>query len=371
MLEVAGELRSRGAEVRLSSSEEAVTFTRGRGFECNDLPLADVTYSGEGAFSLRATLRDSPRTLTRAAQQVGLEIENIEAFGADAVLSDSALATAVAARLLRVPTFTVLNQLNFTGPNGSEGTDSRVIGAGVSGVLGKLWELSDKVFLPDLPPPYTISERNLWGSGVANTEYVGFLTPTDAPGPDPLEAEMLGEKLPRVFWPVSGPPATRGSFLSAALASAAALSDRYLFVVTGGDPASDHRPRRVPGGWFYGWCDAPGRYFRACDAVVSRAGHVTIAQSILSSKPSVLVPIPGQPEQQGNAEKAARLGVSVEVRQESLGVSRLREALGDVLRGGFSERAAEIGSIARRFNAKASIADAVEAAARGRHRTAA
>ena len=39
--------------------------------------------------------------------------------------------------------------------------------------------MTDKILVPDLPPPYTISENSIWGmNSIRNKlEYVGFATP--------------------------------------------------------------------------------------------------------------------------------------------------------------------------------------------------
>jgi len=179
MLEVAKELRVRNAVVEFSSSGEVASLIKDHGYPCNDLPLADVQYSESGAFLLKETLIAYPTILARTYKQLGEEIANIERFGPDVVLSDSALPTILAARILRVPAYTVLNQLNLTSSHGNKGFLSRQLSVGISAATGKLWEFSDEVLLPDLPPPYTISEKNLWGSNVEKTRYVGFLAPSE------------------------------------------------------------------------------------------------------------------------------------------------------------------------------------------------
>src|SRR5579863_7438181 len=207
MLDVAGELRDRGSTVEMSSSGEVASLIEGSGFRCNRLPLADVKYSELGEFQVKETLLASPAVLGRTLKQLVLEVKNIGRFGADVVLSDSALSTVLASRILRRPVFTVLNQLNLTSTHGESRALSRLLSVGTSAGMGKLWELSDEVLLPDLPPPYTISERNLWGSNVQKTRYVGFLAAPGSKEPDQAAKEFLDSNLPRVFWQVSGPPA--------------------------------------------------------------------------------------------------------------------------------------------------------------------
>ncbi len=363
MLEIGGALTARGAKVEMSSSGEVAALIERRGYRCNSLPLADVRYSENGEFSLRGTLAAYPSIMARTYQQLGLELSNIGRFGADVVLSDSALSTVLASKILGLPTFTVLNQLNLTSSHDGGGTPSRLLSVGTSAGMGKLWELSDEVLLPDLPPPYTISEKNLWGSGVGKTRYVGFLTMSGTGKPDESSRRFSSDGRPKVFWQVSGPPKTRTAFLRKALECAAALSEKYAFVISGGSPTSSHEPVAVSGGWFYGWCEIAELYFKSCDLVVSRAGHGTIGQTIMSSKPSLLAPIRRQPEQEGNAEKAVRLGVSLSLDQESLNPKTVGGAVASLLGGGYAAKARKLGAWASGYNAREEIVKTIEAAA--------
>lgn len=360
MLEIGRALRSRGDELLFSSSGEAARLISSKGFRCNDIPLADVRYSESGEFQVKETLLDSPVILGRALRQFQKELANIRSFSPEAVLSDSVLPTVLAARATRVPVYTVLNQLTVSSSHGEQGALSRLLSFGTSAGMGRFWRFSDGVFLPDLPPPYTISEKNLWGSSLEGTRYVGFLFSTEAGTPDEASAEFAGSGKPRVFWQVSGPPRTRAEFLRAAFAVASALSPKYSFVISAGDPGGDRRPERFGWGWHYGWCANAGIYFRTCDVVVSRAGHGTIAQAITSSKPSLLVPIPKQPEQEGNAAKAEKLGVSRTLAQSALSADSVGEAIEALLSGEYSEKAHALAEFAKGFDARAAILSAID-----------
>jgi UDP-N-acetylglucosamine--N-acetylmuramyl-(pentapeptide) pyrophosphoryl-undecaprenol N-acetylglucosamine transferase len=356
MLDVAARLKEMGATVEFSSSGEVAFLLRRNGYRCNEVPLADVKYKSNGEFSTRETLLASPSILAKTALQVGLEVRNIARFGAGAVLSDSALATVLAAKALRVPVFAVLNQLNLTNKRGGSSAAARLLSVGTSSGMGKLWELSDAVILPDLPPPYTVSEENLWGSRVERTKYVGFLGRLTEGVPDEAARELIADTRTKVFWQVSGPAPTRAPLVSKALECAASLADEFTFVVTGGDPSSSPEPVRVAGGWYYGWCPIPAVYFRCCDVVVSRAGHATIGQAIESGKASLTIPIPRQPEQEGNADKAQRLGVSIKLEQADVSAESVRAALRELSDGEQKERARRLGELASRFDASGEIA---------------
>lgn len=363
-LEIAAELLRRGGSVEFSSSGEVADFIEAKGYGCHRLPLADVRYSEDGAFLLKETMLDSPSIIARTDRQFLLELTNIARYSPDVVLSDSSLPTALAGKAHRLPTYTVLNQLNLTSSLDSRGPLTRLFSVGMSAGMGKLWELCDEVLLPDLPPPFTISEKNLWGSGVEKTRYVGFLFSSGRGDPDEAALEFQNDPRPKVFWQISGPPNTRGAFLEIALRCCEALSAEYAFVISGGNPMKSKVPRRMNGFWYYDWCDIPDLYFSACDVVVSRAGHGTIGQSIMSSKPSLLVPIPRQPEQEGNAEKAAKLGISVVLIQEKLALDTIRQALGSLTKGAFGARASKLGEFAHRYNARETVIETLEGGAR-------
>ncbi|MDE1857899.1 MAG: hypothetical protein KGI26_02365 [Thaumarchaeota archaeon] len=364
MLEIARELDARGAELEFSSSGEVAALIESKGYRCNKIPLADVRYSDAGEFLVKDTILDSPAILGRTMKQFASELRNIGRFAPDAVLSDSALPTTIAGKLLRIPTYTVLNQLSLTSSHGRKSAPSRLFSVGMSAGMGKLWELSDRVFLPDLPPPHTISEKNLWGSGVDNTSYVGFLFSRERHEPDQAAAEFASSAKPKVFWQVSGPPMTRAAFLESALDFGARLSDEFSFVVSGGDPTGSTAPRKIGPVWYYEWCNIADVYFRACDVVVSRAGHGTIAQALVSAKPMLLVPIPKQPEQEGNADKASRLGTSVVLQQRALTPDDVRDALRSLSGGPFREKARALGDVASGSDARSAIVAALESGAR-------
>jgi UDP:flavonoid glycosyltransferase YjiC (YdhE family) len=362
MLEVADLVLRKGGEVMFSSSDEVARLIESRGYACNDVPITDVSYSDLGKFSLRETMIASPITLARAYQQMRMEVANIGRFRPQVVLSDSALSTVLAGRLLRLPVITVLNQLNLTDPT-RRGVPVRLLSAGVSAGMGKLWGLSDEVLLPDLPPPYTISERNLWGSRVRNIRYIGFIHTTNSGTNDGLSDKLASDPRKKIFWQVSGPPKTRGSFLAKALEIAGLLSDGFVSVVSAGDPAGSPVVKEIPGGWYYGWCRAPDPYFSLCDLVVSRAGHVTISQAIVAARPSLLVPIPDQAEQEGNAAKAVRLGVSVCIAQDELTAGRAIEGIETLLGGRAEEKAKALSDYASGFDAVGEVVRTLSSAA--------
>jgi UDP-N-acetylglucosamine--N-acetylmuramyl-(pentapeptide) pyrophosphoryl-undecaprenol N-acetylglucosamine transferase len=355
MLSVAKLLREQGAAVRFSSSNEVASYIETQGFECNRLPLADVHYNEEGGLAVRKTVMSGGVIMARAYRQLTLELGNLASFDPDSVISDSAFTTVLAARILGKRVITILNQLKIDAASAGGSVPHRLLSVGMSEGMGNMWGLSEEVLLPDLPPPYTISENNLWNANVQNVRYIGFLTLDDEGAADEAYNEFARDSRTRVFWQVSGPPKTRTPLLKRALVIAKELSDEYSFMITGGDPSASTVPVRVPGGWYYGWCTLAQHYFRSCDVVVSRAGHGTLAQSISSGKPSLLIPIPGQTEQEGNSQKAVKLGVALTLTQDALSPDSFREAIESLQGQEFATNVGVVSRIANTLDARKEI----------------
>jgi UDP-N-acetylglucosamine--N-acetylmuramyl-(pentapeptide) pyrophosphoryl-undecaprenol N-acetylglucosamine transferase len=360
MAALAQELVASGDEVAFSSSGEVTPWLRARGFRCNDVPLVDVAFNDAGAFSATETLRYSPLLLARLVKQVQREVGNLEGFAPRVVLSDSMVSTVVASRLVGARSVAILNQLRLISSPRTPKAVGQLLAGGSITLVNAMWESCDEILVPDLPPPYTISERNLWNAGSASSRarYIGFLTPkrdSTASGEAPLD-EWRGEKRRRkVFWQISGPPPTRGPLLAKALEVAKALKEDYLFVITGGSPGGETAPSAVPGGYLYQWCNATRAFVDSCDTVVSRAGHVSISDYILRGKPCLLVPIQSQTEQIGNAHKAEKLGFAVVLDERALDAPNVDAALRALSQESYARRALAMKRLAEGYDAVRTI----------------
>ncbi len=362
MAALAERLVAAGDEVMFSSSGEVTRWLRAKGYPCNDVPLVDVVFTEAGSFSATETLKFFPLLWARSLRQVEREVRNFMRFGPQVVLSDSMISTVIAAKLLGIRSVALLNQLRLISSPRTPKTAAQLLAGGSITVVNAYWELCDEILIPDLPPPYTISERNLWNAGSASrrAKYIGFLTPNGnaaKDGDEVLQGWRAEKRRRKIFWQISGPPATRGPLLAKALEAAKALQDEYLFVITAGNPTGRRTPSAIPGGYLYEWCEISGAFIDSCDAVVSRAGHVSISDYILRAKPSLLVPIPAQTEQIGNADKARRLGFALTVEESELTPQKVGEALADLSAERYSKRAKEMKRLAEGFDAIGSIVE--------------
>jgi len=358
MTAVGQKLLEDGCELQFSSSGEATAYLRRRNFSCNDIPLVDVVFTENGTFSATETMKFAPWLFVKMMKQTGIEGRNMIRFGPDVVLSDSVPATVMASKLLGLKLVTVLNQIKLISSPDTPHIAGTLLTNGSITVGNEFWEMSDRVLVPDLPPPYTISEANLWGAGTVGSraEYVGFLVAPVTGRPDPETERILnGLKKRLIFWQVSGPPKTRAAFLPKVKAVAQALKDEYVSIVSAGNPLGSSSPQPFEGGYFYDWCPSRDALIDRSDVMVSRAGHVTISDLILRGKPCILVPIPGQSEQLGNATKADNLGVAVKVEEGEFTAQTLGNAVSILASDETRRRISDLSRLANQYDAVGSI----------------
>jgi UDP:flavonoid glycosyltransferase YjiC (YdhE family) len=335
ILEVAKLLRREGDDFRFSCSDQALDYLRmnGEGDSVLRSPSLDVEWTEEGSFSSKEFIPRFPFMFNAFLHQVAFERKNIAKFDPKVIVSDSRLSPVLAARTKGYPIVTMLNQFKVSFPPRFSG---KGVGRGyerfAGDVLGLLWSLSDEVLMTDLPPPYTIGEANLAGTDVSNiVRYVGFTSPETNPSEENIRSakrllELDGR--PLAFFQISGPDATKRTFVETVLQSSEELTKRYNVVISMGYPSGSGEPRRLASGaWIYEWCPVKDELFTLSSLVVARAGHRTIGQCIDAGKPAVLVPIHNHSEQIGNANKFSRLGLGIDIRSEKLTVQSLSESV--------------------------------------------
>jgi UDP:flavonoid glycosyltransferase YjiC (YdhE family) len=355
MLLIARSLEKDGIEVKFSSSFEAVNYLKNSRFRCNSVPLVDVKWDEKGRVSIVRTLIQVLPALKNFIQQLTLEIDNMKSFSPNLVVSDSRLSSVLAAKLLKLPSLIILNQLKILLPGRENRLKSFMEDASAE-LLGKFWSFCDNIILPDLPPPYTISERNLFGvrSTKKKVRYVGFMVPRPTIPEDVLEKiarELnIDKRKPTLFAQISGPAITKKGVLEVLRGIASRHSEKYNLIVSEGLPGGNTEPTRFRGGWYYEWCPVKDELFALTDVIIARGGHSTIAQSILFGKPMILIPIINHSEQMSNARKVSKLGIGVSMDQRHLTPENLEESVSMIVEDGYKRKVERLRDIARNFD---------------------
>lgn len=354
-----GRQRSGGLRVRFSSYGEAANYVSMHGYECVAVPPVEFAWSSEGGFSVKESIAHIPRWFTNLSRQVNCEVRNMTACSPDVILSDSRLSPLVAAKLMGIPSIVLLNQVKLLlSPRLREFAASRLFEGMVGEVLGGMWGLADRILVPDLPPPYTISAHNVWGVGSAarKLEYVGFMAPRPHVSREQTSnvAGRLGfdGSKPVVFVHISGPMETRMPMIRLALEAAKPLDGRVQFVFSEGRPNGSPEPKKVgQSTWYYEWCPVRDEVFALSDLVVLRGGHVALSQAIQFGKPVVTIPIDNHGEQLGNSQKVEQLGLGVMVKSKKLKPEQLAQAVEQVLADpGYARKARELMAMTEKIN---------------------
>lgn len=336
---VADHLRKEGIDIMFSSYGEASSYVSLRGYKCASVSPVEFAWSMEGGFSIKDSLSKIPIWFSNFSRQVNQETRNMLLRNPSVVVSDSRLSPLLAARLIKIPSVVVLNQIKLLlSPRLRELAVSRMFEDIMGELLGSMWTLADRVLVPDLPPPYTLSAHNVWNIGTAGhkLEYVGFASPKPQINNEQISKTVntlgLDRSRPLVFVHVSGPYPTRSALTSIALDTAKKLDPRIQFVVSHGNPAGDSNPKRIGGSsWFYEWCPVRDEIFAISDLLVLRGGHVALSQAIQFGKPVVTVPIENHGEQLGNSAKFAELGAGLTIHPKKLTPEQLGDAIEKVL----------------------------------------
>jgi UDP-N-acetylglucosamine--N-acetylmuramyl-(pentapeptide) pyrophosphoryl-undecaprenol N-acetylglucosamine transferase len=339
MLMVADHLKQEGMAVRFSSYGEAASYVSLRGYKCATVAPVEFAWSMEGGFSVKDSLANVPMWFTNFSRQVNQETRNMLMFSPDVVVADSRLSPLVAARMLNVRSVVVLNQIKLLlSPRLRDLAASRMFENVVGEFLGSMWAMADRVLVPDLPPPYTLSAHNVWdiGSAARKLEYIGFASPKPQISEEQVSKVALRLGLdrirPLVFIHISGPFQTRPALIKVALETAKRLDPKIQFVISEGNPKGNIEPKRMGKlSWFYEWCPVRDEIFAASDLLVLRGGHVALSQAIQFGKPVVTVPIENHGEQLGNSTKVAELGAGVMLHPKRLRPEQLGDAIEKVL----------------------------------------
>jgi len=337
MLLVANSLAEQGADIKFSSFGDAVKYVNMHGFECFDVPPVEFGWSADKGFSIKSSITRLPINFMHFIEQCGNEGKNIAKSNPDIIVSDTRLSSLVIAKTLGLPCITILNQIKLLlSPRLREVAVARMFENLLGEFLGGLWAASDSVMIPDLPPPYTLSEQNLWDVGsVSNKlEYIGFMAPKPSINEEYVDkvAKLLGfaRSKPTVFAHISGPSATKIVVLNK-VSEAMQNVDNIQFVISEGRPNGDTVPRKIHNGWYFEWCPVKDEIFAMSNMLIMRGGHSTLAQAIQYGKPVVMIPIENHGEQLGNAEKAQKIGLGLVLKQKDLKPEDISSAVQQVL----------------------------------------
>lgn len=317
MVAVASKLTAKGFEVAFSSYSEGAEYVEKRGFICFEVPRLDVGWTASGKFEgLLKTSKRLPWHVATFIRQVVLERKIMGSWRPDLVISDSRLSALIAAKSLGIKCYVVTNQLRILLPPKKRSSRTKPIERFLNEILGKLWNLADKIFFPDLPPPLTISEENLWWVSAVRrkAEYIGFIVQPAKNRPEEVKEALskigLNKTKLLVFMQISGPTFTKPALIKKLLKASENLAE-FQVVISEGRPNGSGEAKRIDSTYYFEWCPINEYLMQASDILVVRGGHSTLGSALLLGKPMLIIPIADHSEQFSNTSKMVKLGVAL------------------------------------------------------------
>lgn len=332
--------RKGDAEVFFSTYLDAVSYVREEGFPTVEVPSMYFKVKPDGTVDFRRTAMNPGPFVAplHFLEQVGKEIEVMGVFEPDVVVSDSRASPIVAARMLGIPSICILNQFQVVIPRKTHYLRlAKFADAMTLAILGKIWTTGVKVMIPDFPAPYTISTDNLripkaYRKKVKLIGPILSIRPESLPSKEELVKKLgLHEGKPVIFAPISGPLKERSYLINLLQGIFASFPDDYQIIMSHGYPKSHALPIRHGNFTVFKWVANRFEYMKACDIVISRAGHGTILQAICYGKPAILIPTPSHTEQRNNAKKAVKIGAALMINQDSLEKKTLLAMVGEIM----------------------------------------
>jgi uncharacterized protein (TIGR00661 family) len=359
MMMLAERLKDSDVNIRFSSFGEGARYISMQGYECMTVAPVEFAWSIEGGFSIKYSISNIPIWFTNFLWQLGDEISNMIKYDPDIVVSDTRLSSLVASKILNIPSVVILNQVKILlSPRLRDFKISRIWEKMNGEFLGVMWTVADRILVPDLPPPYTIAEHNIWevSSVMKKLEYVGFTAPKLYITEEQLRkaAEHLGidRSKPIVFIHVSGPLKTRIPIIRTFIEACKSLRPEVQYVISEGRPDGDIKPKKITRlGWYYEWCPIRDEIFAMSDVLVLRGGHTAISQAIQFGKPLITIPIENHSEQLGNSNKIAKIGIGITLEANELKANQITYAIHQMLDDKrFQQKAKELMRLSERLD---------------------
>ena len=338
LLILAENIKRPGIEMRFSSFGEARDYIESQGFKCEKVPPVEFMWGRDGEFSVMSNINKIPQWLVNLPVQINKEIKYMKKFNPQIIISDSRLSPLIAARILNLPKILIINQVKLLlTPRLREFKAGRFFETCNGELMGGMWNMSDRILIPDLPPPYTISEStiNSVKSIKSKLDYVGFITPrakiTENSLSKTKEVLQIDSTKPLVFVHISGPMGTRIPIIKK-LIDVFKKQPSIQFVFSEGKSNGNMVPSKISNNmWYFEWCPFKDEIFSLSNVIIMRGGHTAISQAIQYGKPIISIPIESHGEQMSNSSKIERLGIGKAIDSKKMNQTMLIDAVNELI----------------------------------------
>jgi UDP-N-acetylglucosamine--N-acetylmuramyl-(pentapeptide) pyrophosphoryl-undecaprenol N-acetylglucosamine transferase len=357
LLILANNLKQFGIESRFSSFGEAEKYINLQGYHCVRVPPVEFLWGKEGDFSVKDNISKIPRWITNLPIQINKEIKYLKKVNPAIIISDSRLSSLIAGKILNIPKILLINQIKLLlTPRLRQFSMGRFFETCNGELMGSMWNVSDIILIPDLPPPYTISGEtiNTVKSIKPKIRYIGFITPSIAPlnnNEEILKTIQIDKGKPLVFVHISGPKETRKPIINKMVEVCKNFTNMQ-FIFSEGNASGDTNPNRICKNiLYYEWCPIKDELFYLSDLIVIRGGHTAISQAIQFGKPIVSIPIDNHGEQLSNSNKIEKLGLGKKLTSKKIDLKSVKMTIEEIINDDkYQKNALKLKEISNRLN---------------------
>ncbi len=338
LLVLANKFKEYGCESKFSSFGEARNYLNIHGYECNSIPPVEFLWGREGEFSIKHNITKIPRWITNVPIQINKEIKYLKKFNPNIIISDSRVSSLIAGKILNIPTILLINQIKLLlTPTLRKYNVVKFFETCFGELMGGLWNISDKILIPDLPPPYTISEEtiNSVSSTKSKINYIGFIAPRKILSTNKvnnvIESLQIDKNKLVVFVHISGPKETRKPIIVKIIEACQNIVD-IQFIFSEGKANGDTVPKKISNNiWYYEWCPYRDEIFHLSNILIIRGGHTAISQAIQFGKPFISIPIENHGEQLSNSSKIEKLGIGITLNPKIINTTIIKKSIEDII----------------------------------------
>ncbi|HXT83756.1 MAG TPA: glycosyltransferase family protein [Verrucomicrobiae bacterium] len=338
LLVLANKFKEYGCESNFSSFGEVKNYLNIHGYECNVIPPVEFLWGKDGGFSVKDNITKIPRWVTNVPIQINMEIGYLKRFKPNIIISDSRISSLIAGKILNIPTILLINQIKLLlTPTLRKFQIVKFFETCFGEFMGGMWNISDKILIPDLPPPYTISEDtiNSVRSIKPKLNYIGFLTSKKLISHENLNsvAKILQIDKNRflIFIHISGPKETRIPIILKLLEVCKTMPN-IQFVISEGKANGKTNPNKIGNNiWYFEWCPYRDEIFHLSNMLIIRGGHTAISQAIQFGKPFLSIPIENHGEQLSNSNKIEKLGIGLTINPTLINTAIIKQTIENIL----------------------------------------
>lgn len=289
------ELLNAGHEIKFGAYGYSKELVEKTGYTAQEIPSEIKLVGKAGSLDLTGSIEAT----LKSAQLLGGPklLKLLREFKPDVVVSDSYYLGTLAAMVLKLPVYLIINQSNMEEFFKNRGVLVRIIGKLTKKFYKEVFEKTDKIIIPDYPLPYTVCRKNLNFAPKLRGKlfYSGPLVREKYEDIDSIPLEK-----PHVVSLIGGFGYREPIFRK--VLTTAMLDPGINYTLISGPSLDPSKLGGVPKNVrILNFVEDTYPYIKSSDAVIAPGGHSTIMEALSFGVPILSFPDEGHSEQESNA----------------------------------------------------------------------